>query len=150
MGKFDEELSKTTNLWIKRIGKYLKSRDDMQDNLKKENKSLDECFRYILNEIANEYRKDNERTLFVSGDDEKIYELAIHYYDEDDLKVPKTLNFITNADGSASKKFKKTSVNENKDDIPVKIVSHKKVTQPKKAKKEKVAENQISLFDYLG
>ena len=150
MGKFDEELSKTTNLWIKRIGKYLKSRDDMQDNLKKENKSLDECFRYILNEIANEYRKDNERTLFVSGDDEEIYALAVHYYDEDDLKVPKTLNFITNADGSASKKFKKSNVNENKDDIPVKTVSHKKVTQPKKAKKEKVPDNQISLFDFLG
>lgn len=150
MGKFEEELNQATNIWIKRIGNYLKSRDDLKENLKKENKSLDECFRYILNEIANEYRKDNERTLFVSGDDEKIYELAIHYYDEDDLKVPKTLNFITNADGSASKKFKKTSVNENKDDIPVKTVSHKKVTQPKKAKKEKVPDNQISLFDFLG
>lgn len=60
MGKFDEELSKTTNLWIRRIGNYLKSRDDLKENLKKENKSLDECFRYILNEIANEYRKDND------------------------------------------------------------------------------------------
>ena len=150
MGKFDEELSKTTNLWIKRIGNYLKSRNDMQENLKKENKSLDECFRYILNEIAKEYRKNNENSLYVSGDDEEIYALAVHYYDEDDLKVPKTLNFITNADESASKKFKKSNVNENKDNIPVKTVSHKKVAQPKKAKKEKVPDNQISLFDFLG
>lgn len=147
---FEEELENTTNPWIIQIAKYLSSRDDLKENLKKENKSLDECFRYILHEIANKYRKNNEQKLWVYGKDEEIYALAVHYYDEDDLKVPKKLNFITNADGSASKKFKKSNVNENKDDTPVNTVSHKKVAQPKKAKKEKVHDNQISLFDFLG
>lgn len=35
MGKFEEELNQATNIWIKRIGNYLKSRDDLKENLKK-------------------------------------------------------------------------------------------------------------------
>lgn len=158
---FEEELKNTTNPWIKQIGEYLISREDIQENLKKENKSLDECFRFILNEIANQYRKNNEKELYVYGKDEKIYALAVHYYDEDDIKVPKTLNFVTNADGSAKRRISKTNRSEDKKDIiyddneeSEKIKEHiqkKKKAQPKKkSKKDKVDENQLSLFDYLG
>lgn len=159
---FEEELKNTTNPWIKQIGEYLISREDIQENLKKENKSLDECFRFILNEIANQYRKNNEKELYVYGKDEEIYALAVHYYDEDDIKVPKTLNFVTNADESAKRRISKTNRSEDKKDMisddneeSEKIKEHiqeKKKAQPKKkkTKKDKVDNNQLSLFDYLG
>lgn len=154
MGKFDEELTKATNPWIIQIGKYLSSRDDMQENLKKENKSLDECFRYVLNEIANKYRKNNEKKLWVYGQDEEIYALAVHYYDEDDIEVPKTLPFVTNADGSVKKRISQSSKKKDTESITKKQTdSDKTKAQPKKKKPKKdkkVDENQLSLFNYLG
>lgn len=45
----------------------------------KENKNIDDCITYILNEVKN------------SGcngfADDEIYSMAVHYYDEDDLSV---------------------------------------------------------------
>ncbi|RZJ83176.1 MAG: hypothetical protein EOO20_23270, partial [Chryseobacterium sp.] len=47
--------------------------------LKKENKSLDECISYIL------------ETVKASGcegfAEEEVFKMAVHYYDEDDIKV---------------------------------------------------------------
>lgn len=37
---FEKELNETKNPWIKRIGNYLSSRDDIQENLKKKIKVL--------------------------------------------------------------------------------------------------------------
>lgn len=50
------------------------------NTLAKENKSIDECLSYILSEV-----KKSGRQGFA---DEEIYGLAVHYYDEDDLKAP--------------------------------------------------------------
>jgi hypothetical protein len=48
------------------------------ETLKKENKNIDECINYILD------------TVHKSGcngfEDEEIFNMAIHYYDEDDIK----------------------------------------------------------------
>lgn len=49
---------------------------------KKENKSLDECCNYILSEAK-------KRGNAVCMSDDEVYGLAIHYYDEDGLKVEK-------------------------------------------------------------
>lgn len=148
---FEEELSKSQNAWIIRIGNYLKSRDDMQENLKKENKSLEECFRYVLNEIANKFRKDNEDSVYASGDDEEIYSLAVHYYDEDEIKVPEKLNFRTNA--IESKKTKENVDIQNKIDQAVNkaIEEYKQkhvLSKKRKNVSKKENDNQISLFDY--
>ena len=90
MDKFKKELAKAKNPWVKRIGDYLLSRDDLKNNLEKKNKSLDECFEYVLGELAKKAEKQAEYGVgFVSGDDSELYELAIHYYDEDDIKVEK-------------------------------------------------------------
>lgn len=129
MGKFEEELKKVKNVSIKKVCAYLKTREDIKLNLEKENKSIDEMWEYIKSE-ARKQAKNGCACI----EDNQVYEWAVHYYDEDDIKV---------------ESFKKVD-KKKLDNIPVKTVSHKKVTQPKKAKKEKVAENQISLFDYLG
>ena len=129
MGKFEEELKKVKNASIKKVCAYLKTREDIKYNLEKENKSIDEMWEYIKSE-ARKQAKDGCACI----EDNQVFEWAVHYYDEDDIKV---------------ESFKKID-NNKLDNISVKTVSQKKVTQPKKAKKEKVAENQISLFDYLG
>lgn len=102
MDKFNSELNKVKNPWIKRIGNYLLSREDLHENLKKENKSLKECFDYILIELSKKCKREG-KTGYIAGDDEEIYSLAVHYYDEDDIKVGKK-DFTTNADGSADAK----------------------------------------------
>lgn len=131
MDKFEEELKNAKNPWIIRIGNYLKTREDMYVNLKKENKSLDECFRYVLDELSKQAVRDGQIS-YASGDDEEIYALAVHYYDEDDIKVPKKLNFITNANGTAQMKPKTSKSNDK--------------VQSKKVKKEKISSGQLS-FD---
>lgn len=49
----------------------------------KENKSLAECEKYIYQEVQRQSKGKNA----VGCDDDDIYNLAIHYYDEDDIKV---------------------------------------------------------------
>lgn len=52
-------------------------------NYKKENKSLDECVKYILQEVKKAAKNNNRVQVL----DDEIYNLAIHYYDEDSIKV---------------------------------------------------------------
>lgn len=139
MDKFEKELADAKNPWIIRIGNHLKSRDDLEKNLKKENKSLDECFRYVLDELSKKSIRENNIG-YIAGDDEEIYNLAIHYYDEDDIEVPKTLAFKTNANGTARMNATAKKITSSKDDIqsqPMKVKKHKK---------EKVPVDQLS-FD---
>ena len=52
--------------------------------LKKEGKNIDDCVTYILNEV-----KKSGCNGFA---DEEIFGMAVHYYDEDDLKPGKKIN----------------------------------------------------------
>lgn len=47
----------------------------------KKGKSLEECCRYIINKVRNSGRMAYER--------DEIFGMAMHYYDEDKLEVPK-------------------------------------------------------------
>lgn len=176
MKRFMNELKNATNPWIKRIGEYLLSRDDMQDNLKKENKSLKECFDYILIELSKQSKREGNIG-YAAGDDEIIYGMAMHYYDEDDIEVGKK-NFATNADGSAnnaklvkkhSKEKMRVSSKENEDDGKIdqakidkavadaleKYKKDEKVKKEEARRKRKDArkrknDEQITIFDVLG
>ncbi|WP_300628702.1 Cas9 inhibitor AcrIIA9 family protein [uncultured Thomasclavelia sp.] len=169
MDKFNEELKNATNPWIKRIGEYLLTRDDLKGNLKKENKTLSECFDYVLIELSKKTERKNG-VGYVAGDDQEIYELAIHYYDEDEIVVGKK-NFKTNADGSANPaelanndQAKNTATEEKLQEKINKEVAKalnqykkeqqeklKKQKDAKKAKKEtkNIDANQLNLFDLL-
>lgn len=50
----------------------------------KENKSIKECCQYIYGEVGK-MRENNAKCVALS--DEEVFGLAIHYYDEDDIKV---------------------------------------------------------------
>ena len=48
----------------------------------KPGKNMDECFDYILGEVRKE-------GMAVYKSDQEVYGMAVHYYEEDDLKVSK-------------------------------------------------------------
>ena len=74
---------KGTEHFTRAIAEYLNQRAATDPlfapNLMKPNKSIEECVTYILNQVQ------------ASGcngfEDDEIYSMAVHYYDEDDLDV---------------------------------------------------------------
>jgi hypothetical protein len=54
------------------------------ETLKKENKNMDDCITYILNEV--------KKSGFNAFAPAEIYSMAIHYYDEDDIKPGAKVN----------------------------------------------------------
>ena len=88
---------KGTEHFTRTIAEYLNQRA-MTDplfapNLMKPNKNIEECITYILNEVqksgCNGFDDDDEllRALL-----EKIFSMAVHYYDEDDIEVGKAVS----------------------------------------------------------
>lgn len=70
---------------IKKFLDNLAQEDELfAETYKKPNKSIQECCQYIFQEVEKS-RKGTERCVGCS--DDEIYGLAIHYYDEDDIKV---------------------------------------------------------------
>lgn len=114
------------------IGAHLQSvaeKDPLfADTLKKPNKNLDGCINYILNTV-----KASGCNGFA---DDEVFGMAIHYYDEDDIKPGKTVkcDVVVNHQAEAIKKsFASPLVYE-------------KNKPSKKAKTEVPVVNQISLF----
>ncbi len=60
------------------------------ETLKKENKTIDGCINYILNTV--------KKSGCSGFEDEEIFTMAIHYYDEDNLPEEKAIscNIVTN------------------------------------------------------
>ena len=158
--KIQEERNNVDD-WLKVIADYLLTRDDIKDSLGKENKSLEECGNYILQEA----QKKGSR---VAMTDEEVFSLAVHYYDEDDITVKQVSK--ANVKVAATKDYKalkplaeyrkeveqKEPVDIDKiveERVKKKLAEIKKTEQEKKekrkakrqAKKPKV--NQVSLFD---
>ena len=74
---------KGTDQFTRTISEYLNQRA-MTDplfapNLMKPNKNLEECITYILSEV--------QKSGYNGFEDDEIYSMAVHYYDEDDLEV---------------------------------------------------------------
>jgi len=70
------------------IQNYLETRasyDELfAESFRKENKNIDECITYILTEV--------QRMGCAGLSDEEVYSLAVHYYDEDNIEVGKSIN----------------------------------------------------------
>lgn len=54
------------------------------ETLKKQNKSIDECINYILGTV--------QKSGCNGFEDQEIFAMAVHYYDEDDIKPGKPIN----------------------------------------------------------
>ena len=79
---------KGTEHFTRTIAEYLNQRAATDPlfapNLQKLNKSIEECITYILSEV--------QKSGCNGFDDDEIYSMAVHYYDEDDIEVGKATN----------------------------------------------------------
>lgn len=134
---FEEELQAEKNPSIIKIGEYLQERakDDQSiaRNLEKEKKSLKECWKYILGEAyKNVFREGGVGSSYIAPDE--VYGLAVHYYDEDEIKTNQ-LNGVSHV--------KCTSKKEDS----VKKKAEKKAKASIKKVKDGLPETQMSLFE---
>lgn len=98
---------------------------------KKENKSIQECCKYIYSQAKKLLAKGGNA---VGVDDDTVYGWAVHYYDEDDIKVENVKGIVeTVAPVKASVKLEKT-------------VEQKPIR--KKTKQNLFDERQLSLFGF--
>lgn len=120
--------------------------------MKKPNKSIEGCANYIYNQV----RKANR----VGWDDAEIFGMAVHYYDEDDIKA-EDLKPVTNvqtiintklekpkpqkAETKKTDKAKKPVATEAKKGVVTKPIAPAKPTTQPKAKKP-VESKQMDLF----
>lgn len=159
-----QEERKTAEEWLKVVADYLLTRDDIKNSLDKENKSLEECGQYILQEVR-------KKGSFVAMTDEEVFGLAVHYYDEDDITVKHTSKADAKVAAQKDDKTLKPLAEYRKEveqKAPVdidKIVEERvnqKLAEIKKAEREKKEKrkaeraerkaknsnvNQVSLFD---
>lgn len=109
----------------------------------KPNKSITECCSYILGEAR-------KRGNAVAVSDEEVYGMAVHYYDEDDIKVAK-MPASVKASVSTSKPVELS----DKDKEEARLAALKRLEEeqyallkkrPTKAKKEDAEVQQMNLF----
>lgn len=92
----------------------------------KPNKNINECFDYILSEAK-------KRGNAVCMSDDEVFGLAVHYYDEDDIKVSKQTNYKA---ATSQAPQKETGCPE-------------KMNSRRKGKKNESSSLQFSLFEGL-
>ncbi len=111
------------------------------ETLKKENKNFDDCVKYILT------------TVQASGcngfTDDEVFGMAIHYFDEDDIKVgttPAGMRYVVNHKAELTPEDIKTA----KQEALNAVIAEEKERMKKKVapkKEEQKADIQASLFE---
>lgn len=117
------------------IQNYLNNRavnDELfAETLKKTNKNIDDCITYIFNQV---------KTSGCNGfADEEIFQMAVHYYDEDDIKVGKPIKgtVVVNHSDFEGKK------------VPAQQKPKKSIKTDKQPKVVKInTSKQVSIFDF--
>ena len=100
---------------------------------KKEGKSIKECCKYIMQKARNEAKNG-----CAAIPDDVVYGWAVHYYDEDDIKVSGTTEDV------------QVSVPEQpvpKEDPAADPHPRKEAHKPKKTKADKTPQPVFTLFD---
>lgn len=117
----------------------------------KENKNLEECCNYILQEVQKSGRN--------GFTDDEIYNMAIHYYDEDDIKNVKSVahgrivvNHVEEFTAAEKAEIKEQAKEAYKNEQLEKLKEKERKSKEKRIKKAKEAAEhsnslQLSLFD---
>lgn len=109
------------------------------ETYKKANKSIEECIKYIYSKARKLAKEGNA----VGVDDATVYGWAVHYYDEDDIKVKDVKERVeVVAPATVQEPVVQEPVKEEK---PVKQKSARKKT--KKELQKIFDSRQLSLFD---
>ena len=131
-----------------RIKDYLDERASKDElfakSYAKTNKNIDECYDYIVGE-ARKQCKDSDS---VCISDDVVYGWAVHYYDEDNIKVGRSKESTESKEMSETDKKKvleearKKAYQTNKKSVEAK----KKSADAKNSKPAKI--QQLNLFDF--
>lgn len=138
---FAKQLTECTNPTIKNIAQYLLSRDDIKDKLDNPKKSLDEMLQYIIDKASK--RKTGNCAVI---DDDTVYGWAVHYYDEDDIKINHSVSANTAVSQNNTVKKAAPIVKQKQVEVLAQEVGIKKI---RAGKKDKPCEGQQSLFGDL-
>lgn len=127
-----------------RIKDYLDERASKDElfakSYAKSNKNIDECYEYIVGE-ARKQCKDSD-SICIS--DDVVYGWAVHYYDEDNIKVGRSTESKESKESNVNKKAveaNKMASNANKNASE----ANKKSADAKKIKPAKI--QQLTIFD---
>ena len=137
---------KGTENFKRTIQAYLEERAKVDDlfakSYAKPNKSIDECITYILNEV--------QRSGCNGFEDNEIFGMAVHYYDEDNLDVGKKINcnVVVNHTVELTEKEKQEIREKARNAFyDEQLAKQRESLKPKKKVKESVS--GPSLFDSL-
>lgn len=137
---------KGTENFKRTIQAYLEERAKVDDlfakSYSKPNKSIDECVTYIFNEV--------QRSGCNGFEDNEIFGMAVHYYDEDNLSVGKKINckVVVNHVVELTEKEKQELKDKARNDFYTEqLAKQRESLKPKKRAETKVVEP--SLFDSL-
>jgi len=87
------------------IEEYLQTRckEEPQFALKMQNpkKNIDECVKFIYGEVFHKYVKEHRDVQVAVPTREEVFGLAVHYYDEEDIKI-RPLTGVARAAASGS------------------------------------------------
>ena len=125
-----------------RIKDYLDERASKDElfakSYAKTNKNIDECYDYIVGEARKQCK--NSDSICIS--DDVVYGWAVHYYDEDNIKVGRSKESKESTESKEISKATKMASNANKKAVE----SKKKSADAKKCKSAKI--QQLNLFDF--
>lgn len=102
-------------------------------------KNLDDCITCILNTV--------QKSGCSGFEDDEIYSMAVHYYDEDDIEIGKPMNcsvvvnhtvILTEEEKAEARR---QAVQKAQDE------AYRKMTHPVKRAKQTVVNNMLNLFD---
>ena len=122
------------------IQNYLETRasyDELfAESFRKENKSIDECITYILTEV--------QRMGCAGLSDEEVYSLAVHYYDEDNIEMGKSINCQVVVNHTIELTEEEKAEARKKAIARYQAEDYRKLPPAKKPKAEKQVEQQIA------
>ena len=132
-----------TNHFKKTIQNYLEQRATSDElfatSYAKANKNIDDCITYIFNTV--------QKSCCHGFHDDEVYSMAVHYYDEDNIKVGKNfdcrvvVNHTVELTVDEKEEARKQAIQRARDEI------YTKMTEPKKVQtKQTEANNQLILF----
>lgn len=124
---------------IERHLKELANKDEQfAEKLENEKKNIDDCITYILNQV-----KESGCNGFT---DQEIFGMAIHYYDEDNIKPGGKIN--ANVVVNHHVELSEEDIEKAKQEAKEKVIAEEKERLRAKPKKEKKLEQvEPTLFD---
>lgn len=146
---FEEELKNEKNPACLKIGNYLLERSKTDPSIamaiRKENKSLKECLRYLAGEAFKIIEREGNIG-YAPTSDEWDYGMAVHYYDEDDIKIA-PLRGVERTVVNNTKPQKVATKTKEKPAPAAQTQQTKETVKNTRKKKSDPVEGQISLFE---